>query len=108
MPTGASVIVDGSSLYQVFSVVSGTVSISKFHVQNTNCQGGSGGNGFSGGGGGGGGGGALYIHESTIVTVTDCQFSANKATGGQGGAGIVRRARVPEEEEEVLAVEMGA
>lgn len=88
VPTGASVIIDGSSLYQAFSVASGTVSISKFHVQNTHSLGGSGGNGFSGGGGGGGGGGALYIHESAIVTVTDCQFSANKATGGQGGAGI--------------------
>ncbi len=86
--TGSPVTIDGSSLYTAFAVASGTnVNINKFIIQNTNSQGGFGGNGYSGGGGGGGGGGALYIHDQASVIVSDCQFSGNKATGGHGGDG---------------------
>ena len=66
------------------NVVSGTGNLT---IRNIYIRGfvAKGGNGASGGGGGMGAGGAIYVMESSSLTVDGSTFEGNGATGGNGG-----------------------
>jgi hypothetical protein len=82
-----SVVIDGASLYRVFFVDTGTVSLSNLTIQNARSQGGSGGS-PGGGGGGLGAGAGLFVNQATAaVTVTNCAFNNVAAVGGAGNSG---------------------
>lgn len=83
-----AVTINGQSLYQIFSVTSGTITLENLVLQNGVSTGGAGGAGYGGGGGGGAGGGGLYVQNGAAVTMTKMSFLTNQAIGGAGGIGV--------------------
>lgn len=86
--TLGTIVIDGNSLYRVFFVDTGTVTLAHLQIQNALAQGGNGGHGLLGCGGGGAGLGAgLFVNgAAAIVTVTEVFFLNDAAVGGNGCA----------------------
>ena len=89
-PGASALTITGSSLYRVFSVDGASTSfwLKGLTIADGNATGGNGGSSQKAAGGGGavGMGGALFINNSTVVTVTEVIFRGNVAQGGDGGA----------------------
>ncbi|MBS0266614.1 MAG: hypothetical protein JSS02_32080, partial [Planctomycetes bacterium] len=84
--------IDGSSLMRLFAITTGnSLTLQNLTLQNGKAQGAVGGRGAgtyggAGGGGGAGLGGAVY-DDGGVFTAINCTFTANVATGGNGGDG---------------------
>ncbi|MBX3728941.1 MAG: right-handed parallel beta-helix repeat-containing protein [Candidatus Sumerlaeia bacterium] len=79
--------IDASNNRRAFTVLSGTVSMSGFGIENATATGGNGGAGHSGGGGAAGAGGGIYIGGSGSVRIKDMYFWNCGAQGGAGADG---------------------
>jgi len=85
-PIESNLTIDGNSLYRVFFVDTGTVTLSNLIIQNALAQGGAGADGMTSGGGGLGAGAGLFVNKSTaVVTVLNTYFLKCSAIGGSGG-----------------------
>jgi hypothetical protein len=82
-----NVIIDGADLYRVFFVDTGSVTLSNLQIQNARAKGGHGGSPGGGGGALGAGAGLFVNQASAVVSVTNCSFLHNIATGGDGDSG---------------------
>jgi len=80
---GSGATIDGSTLgsHTGYFLQSGSLSLSNVTLQNFTTTGGS------GSGGGASLGGALFINSDCTVTLTNVNFNANTAIGGNGGSG---------------------
>jgi autotransporter-associated beta strand protein len=81
---GVADTIDGGGTERGLFVYGGNVSIENLTIANAQALGGAGGSG--GGGGGAGLGGGLFVASGASVTLTDVNFSGDRATGGAGGA----------------------
>ena len=79
---GGGGTLDGGGINRPFFVYSGAVTIRNLTLANSRAFGGD---GHLGGGGGGGFGGAIFVRAGAHVTAENVIFSANSATGGNGG-----------------------
>ncbi len=86
--TLGTIIIDGNSLYRVFFVDAGAVTLAHLQIQNALAQGGNGGLAqLACGGGGAGLGGGLFVNGvAATVTVTEVFFLNDAAVGGNGCA----------------------
>ena len=81
---GNGFTLSGGNTYRGLFAYSGTSQISDLTIANTIAQGGTG--GAIGGGGGAGLGGGLFVSSTASVALSNVQFNADAAAGGNGGA----------------------
>ncbi|WFU22125.1 VCBS domain-containing protein [Bradyrhizobium sp. CB1717] len=81
---GAGHTLDGGNLYRGLFVFGGNVALDNLDINNTVAQGGAGGN--PGGGGGAGLGGGLFVGTGATASISNVNFTGDRAIGGNGGA----------------------
>jgi fibronectin-binding autotransporter adhesin len=82
---GGAITISGNNQFRVFFVDEGSVTIKNLTIANGLGRGGAG--GASGGGGGLGAGGGLFVNQAAVVTLSNVNFLANSAIGGNGSPG---------------------
>jgi uncharacterized protein with beta-barrel porin domain len=82
---GGAITISGNSQYRAFFVDAGSVTLKNLTIAYGLGQGGAG--GASGGGGGLGAGGGLLVNQTAAVTLSNVNFIANSAIGGNGSPG---------------------
>lgn len=87
---GPTININGNNTSSIFFLFSGTASASNFNLMNGLSLGGNGGDTNNGGTGGGalGAGGAVFINQNASMTLTDINFNANVAQGGNRGNAV--------------------
>ncbi|WP_306577633.1 VCBS domain-containing protein [Bradyrhizobium sp. SRS-191] len=80
---GAGHALDGGGAYRGLFVFGGNVALDNLDINNTVAQGGAGGN--PGGGGGAGLGGGLFVGTGATASVSNVNFTGDRAIGGNGG-----------------------